>query len=107
MDTNNQSDGTAIPSEQIILLLCSSADFKNPGSIWLRIEPRYSKTVDWAALHRIIEKVRHVVKPGANPTDRFTHLVEELNEELERHSVVEVFGALKPLPYFGREVSSV
>lgn len=107
MDTNSQSDGTAIPSEQIILLLCSSADFKNPGSIWLRIEPRYSQSVNWTALHRIMEKVRHVVKPGMNPTDRFNRLVEELNEELERHSVVEVFGNIKPGNYFGREVYSV
>lgn len=100
-------EDTDIPSERIIKLILSSREFSSPGSIYLRIDPKFGMCVDWIALQRVMEKVREVVRPGCNPSDRYTHLIEKLNDQLEIHSVVEVFGSQKPEPKFGMEVGRV
>lgn len=107
MNQQDDIEDTDIPSEQIIKLLLSDKQFSAVDSIWLRIEPRYGRGVDWSTLRNVMAKVREVVRPGANPSDRYNKMIDKLNEQLEVHSVVEVFGALKPGPHFGREVSRV
>lgn len=100
-------EDTDIPSERIIKLLVSSKEFSTPGSIWVRIEPRYGTCANWTSIRSVMEKVRDVVKPGASPSDRFNYCIDKLNEVLEVHSVVEVFGSQKPALEFGKEISNV
>lgn len=100
-------ENTDIPSERIIKLLMSSREFSTPGSIWIRIEPRYGTCANWPSIWSVMEKVRAVVRPGASPSDRFNYCTDKLNEVLEVHSVVEVFGSQKPALEFGKEISSV